>query len=960
MLLPAAIAILLSMSSMRTESAETPSEEPPENAHAVKQLVGNGGFEQTAKDSQPLGWFLFGATDKDNAIELDKTEKHSGERSLKLTKNGETRLAFQTERAVQIEQGSSICSRSVRMSAWMKFKGVVAEGANSDYSAVYLGLSCYDKDSKLIVKEPLFSSMGNETNDWSKHERVIEIPANAAFIHVFGSLNKCKGTMWVDDIRLSDEPMPSYLPTDAKMHGDCVSFILPTPWKESYGKGWLEFGNACIVAPDGKEQERTLKQLSPFLKEHCGREITVLPDAKGLDGFDGAVILGSIGNALVADYVRKTGVAVPWGELGTEGYFLWSGKIEGRGIVIMASNEPAGAFYAFQSLKQIVKPSAPLSVREVSVVDRPLFKRRGVFAGGYLGKRAKDDLIEIMAEHKMNYLFLQGGLLNYKFKDEFRVPFSPKEIERLKALKDYAEDNFVQVQWGFAVVKHDKPIEFSSEADLNLLLRKIDALCEIGFQQFDLSFDDIQALGLDRLYTEGDRKRFASVGKAHAYLIARVYDYVKSKGAEYRLDVVPMTYYFYSEYYKNAQYKSYLEDISSAPADVRFIVAGGSSCVNVVKIKDITDVFIPMAKHQPIVLESWSDFDHKPMPFIAPPFQCPRDLYKYVDSIFPGQMQPPSLEGPVLISWYSSSDYVWNPEAYDPDRLVWKRLLRFAGSTEVAEALLYYMKWEPKLQEVVLPDKGTAQERVNYCAELLEDVERQLVSAKDFIDRYPKLKAGIEKSKRDLASLLDNERRRAEFPVPVPSFSMSPKVGGTLSDVPWDSGRKISNFHVLGKQAERATPDTEVFLGHDRKNFYLKFNCLEPEPQKMVAKYKEGKRDQVVYLDDCVEMFIDPTQSHKEYYHIIVNSKGAVFDEKVADSTWDGSYELSTRVEPDSWSLELRIPCANFGVAEITPGMRWNIDFMRERKVAPPQNSSLGFSEKRFVSPTRFEVLEFK
>ena len=937
---------------------ECRSEETP--AVPTKQLIVNGDFENVTENGKLSNWILFGIHDKNNAIEPDVTEKYSGKYSLKMVKNGETRLTIQTMRGIPMDSGNNLYSKRLKISAEIKLKDIVADGANSDYPAVFIGLYSYDENKKLIGKDALFSRMGSGSADWEKYEKIIHISPETAYINIVATLNKCRGTMLLDDLCLSEEPIPEYLSKDILDSNVPAPFILPTPWKSDCQNEWIEMDNTCIIAPEEKEQERTTKKLSEFIFELTGKNISVYADKKPDMKFDSVYIIGSRQNSTVADYIKSIKVEVPWEELGAEGYFLWSGKIEDKKVVILAANEAAGIFYAFQSLKQLIKPGAPLSIRKASIIDRPLFKKRGIFAGSYLGKRTKDDFIKIMPEFKMNYLFLQGGLLRQRFSEEFRIPFSQEEIKTLKELNAYAKDNFIQVQLGFAIVKTNKPIVFSSKDDVQSLLNKIDVLCEIGFKQFALSFDDISSKGFDNLYNEEDKKMFHSAGESHAYLITKVHDYLKAKGNEYRLDVVPMTYYFDSGYYDNPKYKSYLEDISTVPQDIQFIACGGHSYRNVANIKAITDIFYPIGKHHPIVLGTWADFDRKPIPFIAPPFKGPKDLYKHADAIFGGLMQPPSKEGPVLISWYSSADYMWNPEAYNPDESVYKRLLLFAGTPETAKSLMKYVKWESGLQDILLPDKGSASDRIEYCTRLLHDIEKYSEAFRSLIEKYPLLGKSLEKSKENITMLLEHEQKRTEFPFSIPDISVAGNDKEELKNISWDKAKPISEFYVIGRNKEPANPKTTVLIGHDKKNLYLKFKCMEVEPGKILAKYKNTHKDAPVYLDDSIDIFIDSEQNSKIYYHLIINSIGAIYDEKISDESWNGEYEISTEKDNGSWSIKVRIPCKNFGISEIRPGMRWNINFMRERKVPPTQNSVWSFSEKSFITPTRFETIEFR
>ena len=81
-------------------------------------------------------------------------------------------------------------------------------------------------------------------------------------------------------------------------------------------------------------------------------------------------------------------------------------------------------------------------------------------------------------------------------------------------------------------------------------------------------------------------------------------------------------------------------------------------------------------------------------------------------------------------------------------------------------------------------------------------------------------------------------------------------------------------------------------------------------------------------------------------YQIYVNPLGTVFDQKIeaqaggaytADKSWNGEYEVRTQRSPFAWTVEMRIPLAQFE-ARTAKNQPWRINFRRKQ----PRVGSLG------------------
>jgi len=77
-----------------------------------------------------------------------------------------------------------------------------------------------------------------------------------------------------------------------------------------------------------------------------------------------------------------------------------------------------------------------------------------------------------------------------------------------------------------------------------------------------------------------------------------------------------------------------------------------------------------------------------------------------------------------------------------------------------------------------------------------------------------------------------------------------------------------------------------------------------------------------IWEGDCIEILLE-TQSHR-YYQIAISPAGAVvdLDRKASKNDWprwSSDAEVATRINDDSWSVEVRIPAAGVEQEELLP-----------------------------------------
>lgn len=190
-------------------------------------------------------------------------------------------------------------------------------------------------------------------------------------------------------------------------------------------------------------------------------------------------------------------------------------------------------------------------------------------------------------------------------------------------------------------------------------------------------------------------------------------------------------------------------------------------------------------------------------------------------------------------------------------------------------------------------------------------------------------------------------------------------VDGVLDEASWKQAPVIQYRFPWEKQTGARQSTTARMLWDDK---YL-YIAWEAEDTDIVAHY--GSPDDPTYLDDAVELFINPDPKQNWYYGLEINARATVYDYFYAFPTkllkrvnFEGiqiaSYirgTMNVRGDTDrGWTIELAVPWRNF--IELAPdgnapkaGATWTANFNRWDGVAPDRRLSQ-WSDSGLVEPT--------
>ncbi len=187
----------------------------------------------------------------------------------------------------------------------------------------------------------------------------------------------------------------------------------------------------------------------------------------------------------------------------------------------------------------------------------------------------------------------------------------------------------------------------------------------------------------------------------------------------------------------------------------------------------------------------------------------------------------------------------------------------------------------------------------------------------------------------------------------------SPVIDGNLEETAWSKAAWQTGF-VLLSNGEEAKVQTRFKVIHDERNIYFAVEALEPQIEEIKAAVSEA--DGNVFLDDCIEIFLDPNRYQTEYFHLIINSLGTVNDAKFTqlghyrDKSWNSEAQVKTKKLADRWQAEIAIP---LGHLELTQKSLdgWTFNLGRERYAGGFQELSSFSNLQAFTQPDKFYPL---
>ena len=187
--------------------------------------------------------------------------------------------------------------------------------------------------------------------------------------------------------------------------------------------------------------------------------------------------------------------------------------------------------------------------------------------------------------------------------------------------------------------------------------------------------------------------------------------------------------------------------------------------------------------------------------------------------------------------------------------------------------------------------------------------------------------------------------QQAPLPVYRAVRTLDPiRIDGKLEEFSWAVAPRVGSFRHIRRPEERPRLSTEAALLWDAENLYAAFACRDGEPWSRLEQ-----RDQHLWEEEVVEVFLDPDGDGQNYAELEVNPRNVVVDLLIARPRsdlptalrWDisGLKTAVTRMA-GGWVVEIAIPWKSLAAAGVAgppaPGARWRVGLYRIERPGGP------------------------
>jgi hypothetical protein len=382
---------------------------------------------------------------------------------------------------------------------------------------------------------------------------------------------------------------------------------------------------------------------------------------------------------------------------GPEGYAIATTLAPAaRPSFVLAGADARGAAYAVETLRQLLRegPRGGAALRAVTVRDRPAFRGRPISEAdtGAAGARRAREASRWAAEAKLNRIYLNYPIFTPRWWEPPRAAralvASLAERARETGLYDLGVLFNPYFQRSDPAIRDT--FQVSRASDVNVLWESVRAALDAGARIIALCADDFTpSYGRERLEyaltDRDDRRRFGSIARAHVTLVRSIRERIRARAPGAALLFVPP---WYNEVFRElggGYGEDYLEDIGrDLPRDVGIVWTGPA--VRSLAVDGLSvGRFSGAVGRRPIVLWDNTLYAIELSPYYGEsPERAPLASFFEPFAIESDDLSEASFRGEIYVNGQSGgryrvklmtvADFLWNPDAYDPDRSLWRAM----------------------------------------------------------------------------------------------------------------------------------------------------------------------------------------------------------------------------------------------------------------------------------------------
>ncbi|MCF0199001.1 MAG: beta-N-acetylglucosaminidase domain-containing protein [Bacteroidaceae bacterium] len=327
-----------------------------------------------------------------------------------------------------------------------------------------------------------------------------------------------------------------------------------------------------------------------------------------------------------------------------EGYYLHVGK----DAVVVAGYDEEGTYYGVQTLLRILDQP---QVQACTITDWPSVACRGVIEGFYGNPWSHQDRLrqfDFYGRNKMN-TYVYGPKDDPYHRAHWRDPYPEAEARQLRELVEAAHRNKVQFVWA---VHPGGDIQWNA-ADSAAVVRKLEAMYDLGVRTFAVFFDDIWGEG-----AKGDKQ-------------AGLMNYITDNFVRKHKGVRPLIL-CPTQYNKGWSSGDYLTTLGATMYPEVRIMWTGNSVVDMIQKEDMEWINGQIGRKAFIWL-NWPVNDYvQSRLLMGPTYGNGLDIADLVSGFCSNPMEYAEAS---KVSLFSIADYTWNMPRYDADKS-WELALR--------------------------------------------------------------------------------------------------------------------------------------------------------------------------------------------------------------------------------------------------------------------------------------------
>ena len=185
---------------------------------------------------------------------------------------------------------------------------------------------------------------------------------------------------------------------------------------------------------------------------------------------------------------------------------------------------------------------------------------------------------------------------------------------------------------------------------------------------------------------------------------------------------------------------------------------------------------------------------------------------------------------------------------------------------------------------------------------------------------------------------------------PCHRLKCKPTLDGKINNDPaWKTISLAEGKFLVFNKDFPADKQTSFKIGYTPEAFYIAVKCMEPNPENIIAKAKDGGD---LFREDSIEIFILPKGS-ETYYQFAVNALG---------SRWTNiplNWKAAAYTGKDFWSAEVEIPFENLNDIPCKNDV-WTGNICRNNPGGPNRHSTWAKLLGSFHDPDNFGKIIFE